>query len=506
MIKKMSDNDTNAKFPELVAYLDGELTTDERAEIEGRLASDKEYRGELAELQRTWDLLDALPPVVASESFTQSTIEMVALKASAPTSPRAAPIRWLRFIAVVVLMLVPIAAFYFGYWNTQKDLNANNRQTLDDIPIYENLELYRSVNAELDVEGAMKFLELLVETETVFFDFDESDVEEADSEQDSSVQLVSSVKSSGPISDEKMQDLLYRQRQFENLESGDGGPSQAESLRKFHQQITNHPNSDSLFTSLRKFREWLRNKGYRGQEVIDTIMDFSPAERVAEIKRMEEKDFEDRYSRSFSSDVPAISPSPKDVALINRIANDWSNSYMMRVLEHLMSNSTPERISEIEAKLDAAPTEHHYRAILMMEGRRGVRISPPRISNEENIKKFIAGLSEESKEKLSWLSEEVQAEVVQMWIGIALFRVKDSDLFEFYDNGLNGKQRNSLKSVDAPRRKELLIKAFRQTLFQRSIPEEDLTELINKESKSDNEEGSAKPKSSARPKKKLDGA
>ena len=171
MIKKMSDNDTNAKFPELVAYLDGELTTDERAEIEGRLASDKEYRGELAELQRTWDLLDALPPVVASESFTQSTIEMVALKASAPTSPRAAPIRWLRFIAVVVLMLVPIAAFYFGYWNTQKDLNANNRQTLDDIPIYENLELYRSVNAELDVEGAMKFLEFAGRDRNCIFRF-----------------------------------------------------------------------------------------------------------------------------------------------------------------------------------------------------------------------------------------------------------------------------------------------------------------------------------------------
>jgi len=43
-----------------------------------------------------------------------------------------------------------------------------------------------------------------------------------------------------------------------------------------------------------------------------------------------------------------------------------------------------------------------------------------------------------------------------------------------------------------------LIKAFRQTLFQRPIPEEDLTELINKRSKSDNEEneGSAEPEKS----------
>lgn len=489
MIKKMSENDTDAKYPELVAYLDGELPADDRAQVEERLSSDKEYRGELAELQRTWDLLDALPPVVATESFTQSTIEMVALRASDTSSPkRASQFRWMRFSAIVLLTCAPVAAFCYGYWDKQNDLNSDNRQTLNDIPIYENLELYRSVNAELDVEGAIKFLELLADTETVFFDFDELETDGAISEADSAVRMVGSVELKGTIANEKMQDLLYKQRQFEDLESGGGGPFQVENLRKFHQQITDHPKSAALFTSLRKFREWLRNKGYRGQDVIDTIMDLAPAERVSEIKRMEEKDFEDRYSRSFSTDIPAISPSPKDVALINRYARERANTYMVRVFEHIMHNSTPERISEIEAKLDAAPTQHHYRAILMMEGRRRGRISPPSISNEENIKDIIAGLSDESKEKLAWLSDDVQSEVVQTWIGIALFRVKDSDLFEFYDNGLNGKQRNSLKLIDAPKRKELLIKAFRQTLFQRSIPEEDLAELLTSRSKSRRDE------------------
>lgn len=484
MIKKMNENDTDAKYPELVAYLDGELPADDRAQVEERLSSDKEYRGELAELQRTWDLLDALPPVVATESFTQSTIEMVALRASDNSSPkRVSQFRWLKFIAIALVTLMPIAAFCYGYWDKQNDLNSDNRQTLNDIPIYENLELYRSVNAELDVEGAIRFLELLSKTETVFYDFDESETD-GNPETDAKLQIVGAVDLEAAMDDEKMQNLLYKQRQFEDLESGSGGKFQVENLRNFHRQITDHPESSALLKSLRKFREWLRNKGYRGQDVIDTIMDLAPAERVAEIKRMEEKDFEDRYSRSFSTDIPAISPSPKDVALINRIARERANSFMVRVFEHIMHNSTPERISEIEAKLDGAPTQHHYRAILMMEARGSGRISPPTISNEENIKEIIAELSEESKEKLSWLSEDAQVDVVQTWIGIALFRVKDSDLFEFYDNGLNGKQRNSLKLVDAPKRKELLIKAFRQTLFQRPIPAEDLSELLSNRSRS----------------------
>src|SRR5712672_155733 len=66
---------------ELVAYLDEELTPEERARIERRLADDARYRTKLRHMQQSWDMLDVLGRVDPDEGFTRTTVEMVALKA-----------------------------------------------------------------------------------------------------------------------------------------------------------------------------------------------------------------------------------------------------------------------------------------------------------------------------------------------------------------------------------------------------------------------------------------
>ncbi|MCH5374856.1 MAG: hypothetical protein JJ992_12850 [Planctomycetes bacterium] len=67
---------------ELVAYLDGELDTDSNRQIERRLSRDLTLRHQLRQLQQSWDLLDHLPRADVDESFTQSTVAMVALRAA----------------------------------------------------------------------------------------------------------------------------------------------------------------------------------------------------------------------------------------------------------------------------------------------------------------------------------------------------------------------------------------------------------------------------------------
>ena len=80
----MSETDTpnldQGAYELLVAYLDGELDAEEPAGRK-RLAEDAVFRSELQQLQFSWDLLDNLPKVEASEKFTQTTVEMVALSA-----------------------------------------------------------------------------------------------------------------------------------------------------------------------------------------------------------------------------------------------------------------------------------------------------------------------------------------------------------------------------------------------------------------------------------------
>ncbi len=82
MSESESYNTNDEAYEQLVAYLDGELDAETSKQVERRLAENVEYRRELQQLQRAWDMLDELPRAEVSESFTQTTVEMVALSAA----------------------------------------------------------------------------------------------------------------------------------------------------------------------------------------------------------------------------------------------------------------------------------------------------------------------------------------------------------------------------------------------------------------------------------------
>jgi anti-sigma factor RsiW len=136
---------------DLVAYLDGELTGEDILRIEARLSSDESYRLQLQQLQRAWDLLDELPRVEVSESFSQSTVSMVVLQASGefPTAkPRFRAWRYVLTVAATFL------AATVGFWATYLIYDLPNRELLADLPVIERLDAYQSAE---DVE----FLRLL---------------------------------------------------------------------------------------------------------------------------------------------------------------------------------------------------------------------------------------------------------------------------------------------------------------------------------------------------------
>src|SRR5690606_6889323 len=101
---------------ELTAYLDGELTSDDRRRVEERLARDADYRTELQRMQRAWDLLDKLPRATVDDSFMRTTIEMVAIAAADEARTQALEIprrRRLTILAGVAAVLVA-AGLGFG--------------------------------------------------------------------------------------------------------------------------------------------------------------------------------------------------------------------------------------------------------------------------------------------------------------------------------------------------------------------------------------------------------
>ncbi len=138
--------DSDQLHEELTAYLDGELDAESVRRVEERLARDSAYQAELQRLERAWGLLDRLPRATVNDSFTQTTIEMVAVAASREADavqtalPRRRRQQQITGIASVLAALV--VGFGIGHWMWPNP----NQELLQDLPVLQNFERYYQVD------------------------------------------------------------------------------------------------------------------------------------------------------------------------------------------------------------------------------------------------------------------------------------------------------------------------------------------------------------------------
>lgn len=161
-------SDADALQEELTAYLDGELDAESVSQVEQRLARDAGYREELARLERAWGLLDRLPRAALDETFTKSTIEMVAVAASqeadavlAEQPRRRRRQQWAGTAGV-------LAALAVGFFIGTRVWPDPNQELLRDLPVLQNFELYYQADN-------MDFLRMLDEADL----FPEGDADHA---------------------------------------------------------------------------------------------------------------------------------------------------------------------------------------------------------------------------------------------------------------------------------------------------------------------------------------
>ncbi|MEZ6072545.1 MAG: hypothetical protein R3C10_20355 [Pirellulales bacterium] len=126
----------------LVAYLDGELDAATADAVERRLAGEPMLRERLQALTGTWDLLDHLPQETVDESFTQTTVAMVAMKADEGLERRAGRADWSLWLLGGVVLLA--AAFCGFRWQRTLWPDANER-LLRDWSVVERQALYGRV-------------------------------------------------------------------------------------------------------------------------------------------------------------------------------------------------------------------------------------------------------------------------------------------------------------------------------------------------------------------------
>jgi anti-sigma factor RsiW len=155
-------------YEQLVAYLDGELDAEGSREVERRLAADESYRRELQRLQSAWDMLDDLPSSEVSEGFTQTTVEMVALSAAHDIEQTKSQIKQRGRLLWALAGCSLLAAVGLGYAIVANLMAQPNRQLVQDLPVIENVELYR-------VADSVDFLHELTEAD-LFGDEVENDL------------------------------------------------------------------------------------------------------------------------------------------------------------------------------------------------------------------------------------------------------------------------------------------------------------------------------------------
>ncbi|NUQ63825.1 MAG: hypothetical protein HUU20_15215 [Pirellulales bacterium] len=154
------ENDPIADPPpleeELVAYLDGELDAQAERRIEQLLAADPTVRETLRQLEHTWELLDDLGAADVDETFTRTTLEMVAVEAEEEVRQVTAELPRRRGWRLAMQLGGLGAAALAGFLAVALLRPDPNRQLLEDLPVLENLDQYEQV-------GDIQFLEMLRE-------------------------------------------------------------------------------------------------------------------------------------------------------------------------------------------------------------------------------------------------------------------------------------------------------------------------------------------------------
>ncbi len=140
---------------DLVAYLDGELPDDQVLQIDQIIARSEVARHEVEALARTWELLDILPPMRASDDFVRKTLTNLKVM----EQPFAlVDQKWYVYLTRIVALTAWFAALvvsgWLGFQITRSWIPNANEDLLRDLPVIEHLHEYQDV-------GDLEFLKEL---------------------------------------------------------------------------------------------------------------------------------------------------------------------------------------------------------------------------------------------------------------------------------------------------------------------------------------------------------
>ena len=240
------DREPSPSDEQLVSYLDGELDEGTARRIETLVADDPELRRRLSELSSVWDMLDELGRAKTEENFTETTLELVALKAEEDAEQQQAKVPLLLRRRRIFLGAILLGFAVAGFLAVALLRPDENRRLVKDLPVIENVDVYlQMLNGEDQIDSSIDFLRRLNQEQL----FEISDPlpevaveEDWDRRREQIEQLTPAEKA----------DLSQKRDRFEGLTA-----EKRELLRSLDRHLKEDTDGESLRRVMHAYCEWL---------------------------------------------------------------------------------------------------------------------------------------------------------------------------------------------------------------------------------------------------------
>ncbi|RMF98724.1 MAG: hypothetical protein D6741_09200, partial [Planctomycetota bacterium] len=339
---------------QLVAYLDGELPPEDAARIEEVIARDPDIRSELHRLEETWDMLDSLERPTVDESFTHSTLEIVAQSAAAEVEQRKQTKPREILLQLALAVLVCVIASGAGYFMVTVLRDDPNAELLADLPVIQRLDALRHID---DVEFVRDL------QEAGLFGTDERWLDESPQANDSGALQLPPAPDDADLQvrrrwvtelTETQQYLLKR-----NLDRFQSLPeSERERLRDLYAAIAAAPDRQKLEETIERYYQWYKLLDIYQRSSIDHS---KGDERIARIRELREAtvmrsigNLDGRRLRWFLEMVEhrlGVRPTSEDVKTLSRWVEEFAFERGEGVVEKL-SGEERKRVQEILETID----------------------------------------------------------------------------------------------------------------------------------------------------------
>ena len=269
-----SSDDHLQRLEEIVAYLDGELSPEESARVEQRLASDESYRQQLQSIERAWLALDQLPQEYVDDRFSRTTMELAVKAAANEVQERTMALPIVQRRRRLSSLLAACVAAALGFLVFRLAWQGHDRALLADLPVVDNVDVY----AQFDSPTFIRSLQ-----QELGDDLHELGCKPCQApERMERLKVVSDANGRDEwldqLDDEERTNLRAKYNRFRQLPV-----DEQNRMRKLHGQIAAEPDAEKLQQAMLVYSDWLGGLPPARQFELRTMQ--PPTERIRTIER-----------------------------------------------------------------------------------------------------------------------------------------------------------------------------------------------------------------------------